>query len=123
LEFDINQSMGGTRYTWGTECSYRNTGKWDIWNPQRGAWETTTVPCPVVEAKTWHHLIWEVERLNGQAHYISVTLDDQVTPVDKYYNAQTGWAGDDVNVAFQMDGDYRQDPYSVWLDNVSLSAW
>ena len=123
LEFDINQSMNGVRYTWGTECSYRDTGKWDIWNPEAEKWETTDVPCPEVSSKEWHHLIWEVERVNGQVHYISVTLDDQVTPVDKYYNPQQHFHGNAVSVAFQMDGNYRQDPYTVWLDNVTLSAW
>jgi hypothetical protein len=123
LEFDVNQSMGGTRYTWGSECSYRKTGYWDVWNDKTGSWETTSVPCPVVSANTWHHLTWQIERVNGQAHYISVTLDGNVGTVDKYYDPQPGWNGNDVNVAFQLDGDYRQDPYSVWLDNVSLSWW
>jgi len=123
LEFDINQSFNGMRYTWGTECSYRNTGHWDIWNPESEKWETTSVPCPIVSAKTWHHLTWEDERVNGQVHYISVTLDGNVSKVDKYYNPQSNYGGGDVNVAFQMDGDYRQDPYDVWLDNVSLYSW
>ncbi len=123
LEFDMNQSFGGVRYTWGTECSYRNTGHWDIWNPKAESWETTLVPCPVVSAKTWHHLTWTVERVNDQVHYISVALDGKVSTVDKYYNPQPDYGGSDLNVAFQMDGDYRQDPYSVWLDNVSLWSW
>ena len=50
----------------------------------------------------------------------STTMSAQV---DKYFNPQHGWHGNDANVAFQMDGDYRQDPYSVWLDNVSFSSW
>jgi hypothetical protein len=123
LEFDINQSLNGVRYTWGTECSYRDTGHWDIWDPENEVWKTTDVPCPVVSAHTWHHLTWQGERVNGQVHYISVTLDGNVSTVDKYYNPQANYHGEDVNIAFQMDGDYRQDPYSVWLDNVSLSSW
>ncbi len=123
LEFDINQSMNGSRWTWGTECSYRDTGYWDIWNSETLRWETTSVPCPVVSANTWHHLTWTVERVNGQAHYISVELDGVITQVDKYYDPQAHYQGAGVNIAFQMDGDYRQDPYSVWLDNVSLSWW
>jgi hypothetical protein len=123
LEFDVNQSMNGVRYTWGTECSYRDTGHWDIWNPEAGAWVTTSVACPQVSAKEWHHLTWTVERVNGQAHYISVELDGDVHTVDKYYNPQPHYDGDGVNAAFQLDGNYRQDPYSVWLDNVSLSSW
>ena len=123
LEFDVNQSMDGVRYIWGSECSYRNTGYWDIWDDETGKWETTSVPCPVVSANEWHHLTWQIERVNGQIHYISVTVDGNVGTVDKYYKPQQDYNGSDLNVAFQMDGDYRQDPYSVWLDNVSLSAW
>lgn len=123
LEFDVNQSMDGVRYIWGSECSYRNTGYWDIWNDEAGRWETTSVPCPVVSANTWHHLTWQIERVNGQVHYISVTVDGNVGAVDKYYNPQPDYNGSDLNVAFQMDGDYQQDPYSVSLDDVSLSAW
>jgi len=123
LEFDINQSLNGVRYTWGSECSYRNTGHWDIWDPKHGSWETTSAPCPVVSAQSWHHLTWQVERVNNQVHYISVTLDGNVMTIDKYYDPQPNYSGEDVNIAFQMDGDYRQDPYDVWLDNVSLSSW
>ena len=123
LEFDVNQSMGGQRWTWGTECSYRDSGHWDIWDPEAEKWETTSVSCPPVAANQWHHLTWQVERVNGKAHYISVTLDGDVHQVDKYYNPQQHFHGDGISVAFQLDGNYRQDPYSVWLDNVSLSSW
>ena len=124
LEFDVNQSYDNVRYTWGTECSYQDTGKWDIWNPSTEAWESTDVPCPQVSSNSWHHLIWQFEKVNGQVHYISVTLDGVVTKVDKYYGPQTNYAvGDDIDIAFQMDGNYRQDPYAVWLDQVSLKGW
>ena len=123
LEFDVNQSFNGVRYTWGTECSYHNTGYWDVWNPETEHWETTSVGCPVVSAQTWHHLTWQVERVNGQVHYTSISLDGNMSTVDKYYNPQQNYQGSAINVAFQMDGDYRQDPYDVWLDNVSLSYW
>jgi hypothetical protein len=123
LEFDVNQSYNGTRYTWGTECSYKNTGRWDVWDPETLTWQTTAVPCPIVSADTWHHLVWQFERSNEQVHYVSVTLDGETTPVDLYYNPQSSWTrGDDINVAFQMDGDWRQDPYEVWLDELTLTA-
>lgn len=123
LEFDVNQSYAGVRYTWGTECSYKNTGKWDVWDPDHLKWQTTKVPCPAVTSQQWHHLKWEFERVNGQVHYISVTVDDVTTPVDIYLNPQKNWTrGEDIDIAFQMDGDWRQDPYNVWLDNVTLTA-
>ena len=123
LEFDVNQSVHDTRYTWGTECSYRDTGYWDIWDAEHGRWETTSVSCPTVSANQWHHLTWKMERVNGQAHYISITLDGKESMIDKYYSPQQHWRGHGMSVAFQLDGDYRQSPYAVWLDNITLSAW
>ncbi len=123
LEFDVNQNFGGVRFVWGTECSYQNTKHWDIWNSATGKWVTTQAPCPQVAANQWHHLIWQFERVNGKEHYISVTLDNNVMPVDLYFSPQQPYSGDGISVAFQMDGDYRQQPYNVWLDNVTLNAW
>jgi hypothetical protein len=123
LEFDVNQSFGGTRYTWGTECSFKNTHKWDVWDPAGFKWVTTKVPCQPFPANTWHHLVWQFERVNQQVHYVSVTVDDNSSPVDIFRNPQTHWNSDDLNVAFQMDGDFKQDPYNVWLDQVSLTMW
>jgi hypothetical protein len=122
LEFDVNQSYEGTRYTWGTECSYKNTHKWDVWNPLAEVWVTSSAPCPPVASKQWHHLTWQFERVNNQVHYISVTLDGNTYPINLYLNPQPNWNLDDIDIAFQMDGDYKQTPYHVWLDNVSLTA-
>lgn len=32
-EFDVNPTFGGTRWTWGTECNFNGSGKWNIWYP------------------------------------------------------------------------------------------
>ena len=122
LEFDVNHTVDGTRYVFGTECSYRHTGDWQIWDTAGGKWFNTDVPCPVVSAKTWHHLVWQFERVGGKAHFISVTLDDQTSTVDKYFDpAKYGSQG--VSIAFQLDGDSHQTPYTVWLDKVNLTSW
>jgi hypothetical protein len=123
LEFDVNQSFGGTRYTWGSECSYKNTGKWDIWNPQAFRWVTTSVPCKAVSANAWHHLVWQLERINGQVHYISLSLDGNDFKIDQYFSPQSNWNVEETDVAFQLDGDFQQKPYKVWLDKVNLSTW
>ncbi len=122
LEFDVNQSFGGVRYTWGTECSYKNTKMWDVWDPKGEKWIPSKVPCPPVTSKQWHHLSWQFEKVNNQVHYISVTLDGQTTPVDMFLDPQPNWLQEDIDIAFQMDGDGAQTPYNVWLDNVSLTA-
>lgn len=122
LEFDVNQAIGNNRYVWGTQCNYRDSGKWDIWNAQSGHWDPTSVPCPEVTANQWHHLTWKFERKGNQMHYISVTLDGKTSQVDAYRNYQTGVGGNGYDVAFQLDGDYQQSPYKVWLDQVNLTA-
>jgi hypothetical protein len=42
LEFDVNQSFNGTRYVWGSECNFKDTGKWDIWDPKGFVWYPQT---------------------------------------------------------------------------------
>ena len=58
LEFDINQTFGGNRWVWGSECNFNGSGKWDIWNdaPQTG-WISTAIDCRPFPANTWIHLV------------------------------------------------------------------
>jgi hypothetical protein len=124
LEFDVNQSAGGYKYIFGTQCDIRHTGQWEIWDGAAKAWRQTGVACPVPAANTWHHLVEEFQRdSNGLATFVSITLDGV-----KYNINQTSWSigssvSSEINVAFQMDGDYAQHPYSAWLDKVTLSYW
>ena len=122
LEFDVNQTIHGTRFVFGTECSYRDSRHWDIWDSARGKWVETHVPCPQVSSRKWHHLVWHFERVGNQAHYIGVTLDDTYTVVDKYFDpAKYGSNG--ISVAVQLDGDHKQTPYKLWIDKLDLIHW
>ena len=122
LEFDVNQAFGGTRWTWGTQCDFDQTHEWDIWDPLNEVWRPTSVPCNHFPSNTWVHLIWTLERVGNQVHYISVNVADQDYTVDTYYTAQPNWYQEEIDIAFQMDGNYEQQPYSVWLDEVNLFA-
>jgi hypothetical protein len=122
FEFDVNQSYGGIRYTWGTECSFLNTHKWDVWNPLTEKWVPSSAPCNTVTSNKWHHLTWQFDRVNNQVHYISVTLDGTTMPLNLTFPPQPNWKEEDIDIAFQMDGNYHQTPYNVWLDNVTLTA-
>jgi hypothetical protein len=122
LEFDVNQTINGTRWVFGTECSYRNTGDWQVWDSAGEKWFNTGVPCPQVSSNQWHHLVWQFERVNGRAHFVSVTVDDKTTPVDKYFDPQK-YGGQGISVAVQLDGDSRQTPYKLWVDKMSLTSW
>jgi len=121
LEFDINQTYGGQRWVWGSECSFNDSGKWDIWDDVNG-WKPTIYDCKPFPANQWIHLVWDVERVGDQVHYISLTVGDQTYNIDTYYPNQPDWTLEEIDVAFQMDGNYKQEPYNVWLDKVTLTA-
>jgi len=122
LEFDVNQSNGTMKFIFGTECNIRDGGVWDVWDTAGGVWRSTGIPCSIPTANTWHHLTWEFQRNDSQVIFIAVTLDGNKHFVNQTYNAKPMNASE-INVAFQMDGDFAQHPYSVWLDNVTLSYW
>ena len=121
LEFDINQTFGGNRWVWGSECNFNGSGKWDIWDDING-WKPTSIDCKPFQANTWIHLVWKVERVGSQVHYITLTVGDQTYNVDTYYPNQPDWTLEEIDVAFQMDGNFQEQPYNVWLDQVNLTT-
>ena len=125
LEFDANQTFGGYRWVWGSECNFKgeSPGMWDIWDDASGLWRETNVPCTAFPANTWIHLVWQFERVANQVHYISLQVGDQTYQVDTYYNNQADWTLEEIDTAFQMDLAEPPVAYNVWLDKVNLTAW
>ena len=54
-------------------------------------------------------------------HYITLSVADQTYNVNTYFTAQPNWYQEEIDIAFQMGGNYKQQPYSVWLDEVNLA--
>lgn len=121
LEFDLNQSVGGTKYIFGTECNFRGTGKWDVWDGQLGKWVPTSVGCAPFGGDSWTHVVWTFERANGQVHYISVAINGDTYNVDQWQAPQANSNVQELNVAVQLDGNATQQPYSVWVNQMSLT--
>ena len=65
-------------------------------------------------------MIWTFERVGNQAHYFTLNVANQDYNVDTYYTAQPNGYQEEINIVFRMDGNYAQQPYSVWLDEVNL---
>jgi len=127
LEFDVNQTYGGQRWVWGSECNFKADGVWDIWNdaPDTG-WEPTTIPCKAgdFQANTWNHLIWDVQQdSNGGVLYNTLTINGTVNQVNTSYPNQLNWDLEEIDTAFQMDLDEAGDTYHVWLDEMNLTAF
>lgn len=121
VEFDINQFFDSMGFIWGHECRIAGGNEWDIWNNQAATWIPTGIPCHPV-ANSWNHLTIQVQRTsNNQLYYQSITLNGVTSAVNQYYNpgpVSSSWYG--VTINYQMDGDYKQDSYSVYLDELTF---
>jgi hypothetical protein len=122
LEFDVNQSNGVYKFIFGTQCDIRGAGAWDVWDTAGHGWVNTGIPCSAPSAYQWHHLTWELYRDDYQTHFVALTLDGVKNYVNMAFWVQPSGVSE-INVAFQMDGDYVQHAYDAWLDNVTLSYW
>jgi hypothetical protein len=122
LEFDVNQSVGGYKYIFGTQCSIRGDHSWDIWDNVNKKWSSTGVACVAPPTYQWNHLIWEFERVGGKLRFIAFTLNGTRHYINRYYSPRASSASE-LNVAFQMDGNSSATAYKVWLDKVTLKAW
>ena len=123
LEFDLNQSFGGMRWVFGTQCNFKDSHKWDVWDGGKKVWVPTSLNCVPFSANSWNHFVWNFERVGTKVHYISLVINGVTYGMDIYHDAESNYNADDINVAFQMDGNFEQDPYHVWLDKVTLRAW
>ncbi len=125
LEFDVNQTFGGQRWVWGSECNFKGETPpmWDLWDDASGIWRESSVPCNIFPGNTWNHIVWQFERIGNQVHYISLQVNDQTYNVDTFYNNQQDWTLEEIDNAFQMDLQQPPVSYNVWLDQVNLTAW
>ena len=64
----------------------------------------------------------QVQRTSdNQLLYQSITLNGQIHVLNKTYGAfsAAGWNG--ITINYQMDGDYKQTPYTVIVDNLNFT--
>ena len=123
LEFDVNDSINNQWYVFGTECNYRQTKTWRVWDSKDAKWMSTSVACAAPKAYSWNHLTLEFKRVNGKAEFIAVTLNGTKHYINRTYYPKSNPGGYQTSVAFQMDGNYNQTDYSVWINQMSLNYW
>jgi hypothetical protein len=121
LEFDSNQSNGAHKFIYGTQCNIK-AGHWDVWGNAAGNWISTGIACSAPTAFQWHHLTWQFKRTATNVIFVAFSYDGVVHYVNRSYPARPSGAHE-MNVAFQMDGDFAMHPYSTWLDRVTLTYW
>ncbi len=122
LEFDMNQSVNGRKYIFGTECNIRGGGHWDVWDTAGGKWVNTGIGCSTPPAYKWNHLVLEFQRVGNQTKFISVSLNGHLSYINRSFNTY-GVNASELNAAVQLDGDYNQQNYSMWVDKMTVTAW
>jgi major membrane immunogen (membrane-anchored lipoprotein) len=124
LEFDIGQFFDGNSLMFGTQCQIVNGSVWGIWDNVSGRWIDTSAPCKPL-SNSWNHLTIVFERTSSNdLEYKTITLNGVTNTLNATYSpgscSQT-WNG--VVVNFQLDGNYKQSAYTVYLDNLSVTYY
>jgi Putative Ig domain len=121
LEFDVNQFFDGMGFIYGHECRILAGNEWAVWDNANAKWVSTGISC-YPNQNAWNHVTLKVQRtsdnhltyksisLNGDTHELNWTFEHGSAP---------GWYG--VVLNFQMDGDFKQDSYNVYLDNLKVT--
>jgi hypothetical protein len=122
LEFDMNQSAGNRKFIFGTQCNIKGAPQWDVWDTANGRWIHTGIGCSAPPANQWNHLVLQFQRSSTQTTFISVTLNGNRHYINRTFNTFSVHASE-LNTAVQLDGDYNQQDYSVWIDKMQLTAW
>ena len=121
IEFDMNQFFDNLGFIWGHECRIAGGNEWDIWDNVNQHWVPTGISC-YPNSNAWNHLTIQVQRTgSNQLLYQSITLNGVTSNVNQYYNpgSAPGWYG--VTINYQMDGNYKQSPYTVYLDELTFN--
>ncbi|MGB8581165.1 MAG: Ig domain-containing protein [Candidatus Sulfotelmatobacter sp.] len=121
VEFDINQFFDNLGFIWGHECRIAGGHEWDVWNNVTAHWIPTGIPCYPLD-NSWNHLTIKVQRTSSnQLLYQSITLNGVTNTLNQYYypGSAVDWYG--VTINYQMDGNYQQAPYTVYLDNLTFT--
>jgi len=122
LEFDINQFVNGQSFIWGHECRIAGGHEWDIWDNPGQRWIPTGVPCNPA-SNSWNHLVIQAQRTSdNRLLFQSISLNGQTATLNHYESpTPTTWYG--ITINYQQDGNYKQQPYSIWLDKLTFTYW
>jgi major membrane immunogen (membrane-anchored lipoprotein) len=122
LEFDVNQFFDSMGFIFGHECRIAAGNEWDVWDNATSKWIPTGIACNPIDNE-WNHLTIKVERTtDNQLTYQSIELNGVTSTLNWTYghgSAPSSWWG--ITINYQMDGNDKQSPYSVYLDELTFT--
>ena len=123
LEFDINQFVDGKSFVWGHQCRIANGANWwDISTDGGAHWQASSAACNPKESD-WNHLVIQVQRTSDdKLLFQTITLNGDTKTLNFQEDpGSTDWKG--ITINYQQDGDYAQQSYTVWLDQLNFTYW
>ncbi len=121
LEFDVNQSVNGHKFVFGTQCNIA-AHTYDVWSAAT-SWVHTGISCATPQAYKWNHIVLEFQRTSGgNVKFVSVSINGNKHYINRVYAPKSS-SVNELNVAFQMDGNKYMTDYNTYLENVKLTYW
>lgn len=124
LEFTTSKWSGNQRWEWALQWEHVGDGTSQQGNPP--AWRlwsgTSWLDIGVSQqlgAGTWHTLQISGNISSGQVHYNSFQCDDTTIYLSQVFNPVVS-SGEKLAAAAQLDGNYNEDPYQVYVDRMNL---
>src|SRR6266404_285510 len=115
-------------YIYSLQCDFKNTKKWRLWdgaaNGGTGAWEATNYSCVPFQANSFNHFVFHFIRGNQQITYVDMWINgvqysfNNVTYGIEY---STPNRNSQFLASVQLDGDYSEGPYSLWIDKWNIT--
>lgn len=123
LEFTMNKWKHSKRYEFALQ--WQNVGdgapQWRYWDPnQPESWVSLGVT-DTLAGEQWHSLILEGDIINGQVRYQRFTIDGQSHNLN--ITVSTAFAPGELDrlaIAIQLDGNFTESSYDVFIDKVSF---
>jgi hypothetical protein len=145
IEFDLFQSINGTRWMFGTQCNY-STGNWQAWNDVSQQWvdaipntatdgspSGTAISCSKFSTGTWHHAQFFFQRghfgtsqmePNMRILYGNVTIDGVTTQWNITAPSKSTTWSDSMGIQQQLDINSASSvTISEWADLDNIVAW
>lgn len=121
LEFDINQFFNNLGFTWGSECRVAGGHEWDVWDNLNYKWTPTGIACNPIQNGWNHYTLVGSRTSNNQLLYESITFNGVTYTLNRTFAPfpAPGWWG--ITVNYQLDGNYAQAPYTVYIDQLNFT--
>jgi hypothetical protein len=123
IEFECQQQFNGWIYNFGWQANFV-TNEWRIFNYGPATWDSSGVAFQHFTPGTWHHILAEYHN-DVNSHSVwhdALTVDGVRYPLNIRHDAFN--AGNVINKltnAVQLDGNSRNDAYSVYVDRMKIT--